>query len=92
VEWLSSQSPTCPLTRKPMKVSDFVSNNRLRNEILEWRRLQGEDVTSVTLSESSIIHEEITRALTAFGNSKDCIPCARRQKGTSILRLLRIRQ
>ena len=46
VEWLTqSQYETCPLTRKEMKISDFVSNRFLQKKIRAWRQEQGEDLT-----------------------------------------------
>ena len=65
VEWLTNKSPTCPMTRRPMKVTDLVSNNRLRAEIIEWRKRHGEDV-DVDPSHDDVVFDEVNRALTNF--------------------------
>ena len=65
LHWITTKSPTCPMTRQPLKVTDLVPNNRLRKEILEWRSSQGDDVTTELSSDDgdSAIVEEVTRAL-----------------------------
>jgi len=54
VEWLrQSKDGTCPLTRKAIKISDFVSNRFLQKKIQVWRQEQGEDLTD-SETESSV--------------------------------------
>lgn len=36
IEWISQHNHTCPLTRRPLKVSDLVPNNALRMRIQVW--------------------------------------------------------
>jgi U-box domain len=42
VEWLKQDIATCPMTRRPIMISDFVANHRLRKQIQDWIREQGE--------------------------------------------------
>lgn len=37
VEWLTRGNDTCPMTRRPMKLSDLISNHHLRSRIHEWK-------------------------------------------------------
>lgn len=41
LQWLVTSRSTCPLTRKSVKASDFISNHRLRLQIQEWKRYHG---------------------------------------------------
>lgn len=41
IQWLGKTNRTCPLTRKPTKPSDFISNHSLRRQIQEWKRSHG---------------------------------------------------
>jgi U-box domain len=36
IEWLQTGSTTCPLTRKPLYVSDLITNHDLQDEIAFW--------------------------------------------------------
>jgi U-box domain len=92
VEWITTKSPTCPITRQPMKVTDLVSNNRLRKEILEWRRNQGDDTTADTQhDEATIVEEEVIRALTALSLNNDFGRTVRPRRTGRILRFIGIR-
>jgi hypothetical protein len=39
--WLSQGSGSCPLTRRPLKASDLITNRRLRTHIHIWRAKNG---------------------------------------------------
>lgn len=87
LQWITTKSPTCPLTRQPLNVKDLVPNNRLRKEILEWRSSQGDDVTadlSCDDSDSAIV-EEVTRALTVLTQTNDF---RKKQPRRGLLRLV----
>jgi U-box domain len=87
LQWITTKSPTCPLTRQPLKVKDLVPNNRLRKEILEWRSSQGDDVTADLSSDNSDsgIVEEVARALSVLTQSNDF---CRKQPRRGLLRLV----
>ena len=53
VEWLSQSNATCPLTRKPINISNFVSNRFLQKKIRTWREDQGGDMTESETESSS---------------------------------------
>jgi hypothetical protein len=38
VEWINIGNSSCPLTRKPLRLSDLVPNHKLRKEIMEWKK------------------------------------------------------
>jgi U-box domain len=42
VEWLKQDIATCPMTRRPIMISDFVANHRLRKQIQNWIQEQGD--------------------------------------------------
>jgi hypothetical protein len=42
LEWLDRGNTCCPLTRRPMKISDLISHRALKTEIQEWRSDHGE--------------------------------------------------
>ena len=46
LSWLS-RNGNCPLTRQPMKPSDFISNDLLRTQIKLWQRQTGQEVTVI---------------------------------------------
>lgn len=50
VEWLTLGNDTCPMTRRPMKLSDLISNRCLRTRIHEWKK-EHRDETSPFLVE-----------------------------------------
>ena len=50
ISWLSQPNATCPLTRKPLALSDFIPNVRLQQKIHDWRQAQGEDLTETAAS------------------------------------------
>jgi hypothetical protein len=92
VEWITTKSPTCPITRQPMKVTDLVPNNRLRKEILEWRRNQGDDTTADTQhDEATIVEDEVIRALTALSLNNEFVRTVRPRRTGRILRFIGIR-
>jgi U-box domain len=41
LEWIWFGNNTCPLTRKPLKLSNFSVNKELMLEIYEWKRENG---------------------------------------------------
>jgi U-box domain len=41
VAWLRQGSGECPLTRKPLTMSDLIHNNFLATEIAQWRTMHG---------------------------------------------------
>jgi U-box domain len=41
VAWLRQGSGACPLTRKPLKISDLIHNHGLAAEIQLWRNVHG---------------------------------------------------
>jgi U-box domain len=89
IEWMRKENPTCPLTRKPIRLSDFVANRRLQHMIVEWRTRHGEDVSECA-SEEAII-DGITSKLPVFGsisNVREVTECnrLRRPKVPSALR------
>jgi U-box domain len=92
VEWITTKNPTCPITRQPMKVTDLVPNNRLRKEILEWRRNQGDDTTVDTQhDDTTSVEEEVIRALTALSFNSDFVRTVRPRRTGRILRFIGIR-
>jgi U-box domain len=42
VKWLSLNT-ACPLTRNPIRLSDFIRDTNLQQKIKQWRTNQGED-------------------------------------------------
>jgi U-box domain len=63
--WLRKQG-TCPLTRKPMKSSDFVVNCRLRQQIMDWRQERGEDITAFLHGTRDRFVSEVITAMEQF--------------------------
>jgi hypothetical protein len=47
---LGAKNGTCPLTRRPMKVSDLIPNIMMQTKIRTWQRETGQDVASVPSS------------------------------------------
>jgi U-box domain len=45
LEWLGKGHTCCPITRKPMALSDLIRNRPLEQEIQKWMFLQGEEST-----------------------------------------------
>lgn len=54
LEWLTSGHDTCPMTRQPMRLSDLISNHRLRGRIHEWK-LENFDNVAPFLAESATV-------------------------------------
>ena len=72
VEWITTKSTTCPLTRQPLFVKDLLPNNKLRKEIMQWRKEQGEDFTLEASQDNHAIRvEEMTRAFRVW-REKNC--------------------
>ena len=64
VEWITTKNSTCPLTRQPLFVKDLLPNNKLRNEIMQWREEQGEDFTLDASQDKNVIRvEELNRMI-----------------------------
>ena len=65
-DWMNKSSgkePCCPMTRKPLKPADVVTNRALQQQIRGWKRLHGYDsgeftVTSATEAPSDISFSE----------------------------------
>jgi U-box domain len=66
IEWMRRENATCPLTRKPIKLSDFVANRRLQQMIVEWQKRHGEDASECA-SEEAIIEKSLSK-LPLFGS------------------------
>lgn len=60
VTWLNTNT-TCPLTRKPMRISDFISNRLLQSKIQSWRISQGDDPTEVTDESETCYEQELSK-------------------------------
>jgi U-box domain len=52
VAWLRQGSGECPLTRKPLTMSDLIHNNYLAAEIAQWRATHGIPVPQQLLTEA----------------------------------------
>jgi hypothetical protein len=52
LQWMSKGNECCPLTRRPMTLSDLVRNRPLEEEIRKWKWLHGEG--EVTDSETEM--------------------------------------
>jgi U-box domain len=37
IQWLAKGNTSCPITRKPMSLSDLISNRALEEEIFRWK-------------------------------------------------------
>ena len=48
LSWLANGHGTCPLTRQPMKLSDLVTDHRLRVRIHAWRRANDVEIPLFT--------------------------------------------
>jgi U-box domain len=53
VKWLAQPNATCPLTRQPIQLSEFIPNAKLQKRIMQWRINQGEDVDEITEESTS---------------------------------------
>jgi hypothetical protein len=51
IEWLTRGNDSCPMTRRPMRLSDLISNHHLRARIDEWRREHRDDTSGPSLVE-----------------------------------------
>lgn len=80
LRWLVESNRTCPLTRKPAKPSDFISNYTLRTQIQGWKRKNGlstddekeefvNETTSASLLVSDAAVEKFLRYYAAEHNS-----------------------
>jgi U-box domain len=38
MQWLGAGNTTCPMTRKPLRLSDLITNHALRSQIQNWQR------------------------------------------------------
>jgi U-box domain len=41
VAWLDQGADECPLTRRPLRMSDLINNHQLAQKIRSWKELQG---------------------------------------------------
>ena len=48
LQWLKSGHGVCPLSRRPLKLQDLVTNHALKLRISQWRKEQG-DVDTVSM-------------------------------------------
>lgn len=53
LEWLERGHEICPLTRKPLRLSDIIPNRALQCRIEEWRISQGEDLSETEEDEEN---------------------------------------
>lgn len=60
VEWLSQPNATCPLTRQPIRLSDFILDVKLQRKIKQWRITQGDN--SQELTETSSTMDDLSNA------------------------------
>lgn len=66
--WVSQPNAMCPLTRKPIRLNDFVSNKSLQIRIQKWKLEQGhEDSTDET---SELSFSELLGVQKVFVNVK----------------------
>jgi hypothetical protein len=54
IKWLSQPNATCPLTRQPIRLSQFIPDANLQRRIMQWRLNHGEDLDDITESSTSI--------------------------------------
>ena len=47
IQWLARGNTTCPMTRRPLRLSDLITNHQLRAKIRRWQIENGEDVTVI---------------------------------------------
>lgn len=47
IHWLARGNDTCPMTRRPLKLSDLITNHRLRAQIRRWQIENDEDITVI---------------------------------------------
>jgi hypothetical protein len=45
LQWLGRGNDTCPMSRRPLRLSDIITNHALRVKIRRWQVEQEEDVT-----------------------------------------------
>ncbi len=51
IEWLTRGNDSCPMTRRPMRLSDLISNHNLRARIGEWRKEHRDEISNPSLVE-----------------------------------------
>ena len=47
IQWLARGNTTCPMTHRPLRLSDLITNHQLRAKIRRWQIENGEDVTVI---------------------------------------------
>jgi hypothetical protein len=47
LKWVALGNANCPLTRRPLNLSDIVTNHHLRSQIRQFERANGMDVTII---------------------------------------------
>ena len=55
VEWLTRGNDTCPMTRRPMKLCDLISNHHLRTRIDEWKEEHRDGVSPILVEMTSTV-------------------------------------
>jgi U-box domain len=61
VAWLHQGSDVCPLTRKPLKISDLIHNHCLAAKIQLWRHVHGIPISSEDASSGRATVEQRLR-------------------------------
>jgi hypothetical protein len=51
LKWVGSKNPHCPLTRRPLHLSNIVTNHQLRFKICQFQKDNNLDITLIMTSE-----------------------------------------
>ena len=47
LEYIARGNETCPLSRRPLRLRDIITNHKLRLDIRKWQKENGEDITII---------------------------------------------